>query len=145
MNPGLAALARPGDVQRRHLVRVEPIDYGRRIGSAGEVNDQVRLAQSATYFDGQLGAAGGGAHSQDERRVRIAHVPPGALRLACHCGFGQGDNERGWWRPRLSPLWAPAAAVDAQFQRHVEGGQSTEPLNALVDVTEADWRNRDTC
>src|SRR5438552_7593030 len=121
VDPRALALARPGDVQHAHAVPSSPGAEALPADAPPELDDEQRLAVApARQLGGEQRPAVEPAAVDDQRAVRIAHVPLRALDVIAGRRLDQAVAPRD--APILRPpaLRAPAPARDAQLPRRVE-------------------------
>src|SRR5262249_44703984 len=98
-----------------------------------QVDHEKRFLLLLRQLHRQGGAAVGLALRQDQRPIRIADVPLGALRVAVPGRFSQGVVLWNGTVLRPPSPRTPAPAVDPQLQRHVERGTIDTRLPARDD------------
>src|SRR5207248_1182713 len=116
------AFARPSDIERLDAVLLNPSPHRFQVPFLFEMDNEPRLLFLLGNAHGESGAAIRFADRQDERAIAVADVPLGALRITLPGSLLQRIALRNGAVLRPTALRTPAAAVEAAFQRHIEGG-----------------------
>ena len=133
MDPRSLALARAGDVQHSYAMAAQPGAKSLAPYPPAKLDDEERLAVLEGEARGEGRAAVEPAAVDDQRRVRIAHVPLGALHIAARGGFREAVAAPDATVFGDAPARAPAAARDAERPRSVERGTVDPRLPAGDD------------
>src|SRR5439155_13280932 len=121
VDPRALALARPGDVQHAHAVPRSPGAEALRADAPPELHDEQGLAVAPErQLGGEQRPAVEPAAVDDQRAVRIAHVPLRALDVIAGRRLDQAVAPRDAPVLRSPALRAPAPALDPQLPRRVE-------------------------